>query len=72
MVLAGQSYSGRYDEDVGSTLFFDRAALKRIADAQSREAAELSLKQADEEALVCVTSKRIRLEPARPPAAPRT
>ena len=59
--VGGITYRGAFDEDLGSTLFFDRAALKRIADSQSSEVSTLTLAAEQEEPLVCVTSKRLRV-----------
>ena len=64
LTIGGQSYSGTYDEDIGSTMIFDRALLKRMADAQNREAKELTSQDAGEEdPLLCVTTKRLRVKP---------
>lgn len=54
---------GVFDEDVGSTLFFDRRSLRRFSEAQQRAATQLTPEQPDEEPLVCVATKRIRLTP---------
>lgn len=63
--VGGQTFRGTYDEEIGSCLFFDRDSLKRISDAQRREARDLEIQQtADEQPLVRITTKRLRLEPA--------
>lgn len=64
VTVGGQTYQGTYDEDIGSTMVFDRASLKRMANAQSREARELTPQDAAEEErpLMCVTTKRLRLQ----------
>jgi hypothetical protein len=63
--VGNQVFRGRFREDLGSTLFFDRSSLKTIADAQTREARDLVLEETDEEPLVCVTTKRLCLHPAQ-------
>ena len=56
---------GTYEEDVGSTLVFDRSKLKRAAEAHDRALRDLVFEDADaEQPLVCVTAKRLRLRPA--------
>ena len=54
-------YGASWDDDIGSTLYFERAKLKRVADAQDRELSELTMRQSEEQPLACVTSKRLRL-----------
>jgi hypothetical protein len=61
VTVGDTQYSATFDDDVGSTLFFDRAALKRVADAQDRSLSELRVLPVDERPLTCVTSKRLRL-----------
>ena len=65
VTVSGRSFTARFDEDLGSTLYFDRSSLKRAADAEEHEAAELELEgSADRDpSLVCVTSKRLRIGP---------
>ena len=58
---APHRYGASWDDDIGSTLYFDRAKLKRVADAQDRELSELTMRQSEEQPLACVTSKRLRL-----------
>ena len=61
---------GTYDEDIGSTLVFDRSKLKRAAEAHDRALRDLVFEEAnDEQPLVCVTTKRLRLRPAIETAA---
>ena len=61
VTIAGVKYASSYEDDIGSTLYFDRTALRRVADAHARELDELEL--APDEELeappVCVTSKRL-------------
>ena len=59
--IRGDTYHGRFEEDLGSTLFFDRSSLKRVADAQRREVRDLVLERTDEKPLVCVATKRLCL-----------
>ena len=72
VTLANITYAAEWDDDVGSTMYFDRAALKRIEEAHQREVRELTLDfGADEDPLECVTSRRLRVfvpdcEPERP------
>ena len=62
MSLGGQTYQGTFDEDIGSTMLFDRGSLKRLADAHMHETRDLALAPTDgEEPLVCITTKRLRL-----------
>ena len=63
VTVGGRSFTARFDEDLGSTLYFDRGSLKRAADAEDQEAAELELdgSASRETPLVCVTSKRLRI-----------
>ena len=62
IAFGGRSFPGIFDEDVGSTMFFDRAKLKRTADAQTRETNALSLAPSDEAPpLVAITAKRLRV-----------
>ena len=61
---------GTYDEDIGSTLVFDRSKLKRAAEAHDRALRDLVFEETnDEQPLVCVTTKRLRLRPAIETAA---
>ena len=56
---------GTYEEDIGSTLIFDRSKLKRAAEAHDRALRDLVFEETnDEQPLVCVTTKRLRLRPA--------
>ena len=57
---------GTYEEDIGSTLIFDRTKLKRAAEAHDRALRDLVFEEADDEQrpLVCVTTRRLRLRPA--------
>ena len=57
---------GTYEEDIGSTLIFDRSKLKRAAEAHDRALRDLVFEEAEDEQrpLVCVTTKRLRLRPA--------
>ena len=59
--LCTHRYGASWDDDIGSTLYFERAKLKRVADAQDRELSELTMRQSEEQPLACVTSKRLRL-----------
>ena len=60
---------GTVDEDLGSTMVFDREALKRIADRRDAEVDDLGAGEGDggaaalEDPLVAVTTKRIRIAP---------
>eukprot|EP00900_Chrysochromulina_parva_P021469 jgi/Chrpa1/3956/Chrysochromulina_OHIO_Genome00010209-RA len=65
VTVGEHSFRGTYDEDIGSTMIFDCASLKRMADAQSREARELMPQDVDEHPLVCVMTKRLRLQAHR-------
>lgn len=64
--LGSHLLRGTYDEDVGSTLLFDRASLKRTAESHERALRDLIFEepQSGDEPLVCVTAKRLRLHPA--------
>jgi hypothetical protein len=57
---------GTYEEDIGSTLIFDRSKLKRAAEAHDRALRDLVFEEVEDEQrpLVCVTTKRLRLRPA--------
>lgn len=57
---------GTYEEDIGSTLIFDRSKLKRAAEAHDRALRDLVFEEIEDEQrpLVCVTTKRLRLRPA--------
>ena len=67
MRIGGRLFHGTFDEDIGSTLLFDRASLKRMAEAEVREASDLTMQStADEQPLACVTTKRLRLSTAAP------
>ena len=62
VTIANITYAAEYDDDVGSTFYFDRAALQRVNDAHYRELSELALDPgADEDPLHCVTSRRMRV-----------
>lgn len=64
VTIGNTAYQGTFDEDVGSTMLFDRSSLKRLADAQVRESRDLTLAPTNsEQPLVCVTTKRLRLAP---------
>lgn len=60
VTVANITYAGEYDDDLGSTMYFDRASLQRVEQTHRREVSELSLTPHDEEPLVCMTSKRLR------------
>jgi len=64
--LGSHVLRGTYDEDVGSTLLFDRASLKRTAESHERALRDLIFEEPrpGDEPLVCVTAKRLRLRPA--------
>ncbi len=67
VVIDGRNYAGVFEEDASSTLMFDKARLKRIADAaaDSSEPAGAAADRAElPDPLVCVTSKRLRLSHA--------
>ena len=71
--VGGQVFHGSFDEDVGSTLLFDRASLKRMAEREELEAKELTLRATDEEQpLVCISTKRLRCHVAQPAVATRS
>lgn len=62
--LGSETYRGTFDEDVGSTMIFDRGSLKRLTDAHLHETRDLTLApNGSEEPLVCVTTKRLKLTP---------
>jgi hypothetical protein len=65
ITIGAKRYRGAFSEDVGSTLFFDRAALKGVADAQDRASRESTLGKANMDPLVCVTVKRLCLNTSR-------
>jgi hypothetical protein len=68
--VGGQAFRGSFDEDIGSTLLFDRRALKRMAETEELEAKELTLQPADtEHPLVCITTKRLRCYDATQPGS---
>ena len=61
VTIGGVPYVGEYDEDIGSTLYFDRSRLQQVADGQDRALNELRERPADDEqALVAVSSKRLK------------
>ena len=62
ITLGGMTFAAVYDEDIGSTMYFDRAALDRVAETAQREVRELRIYPNDEKPLVAVTSKRLRLK----------
>ena len=61
--VGGRAYRAAFDEDIGSTMFFNCSSLKRVADVKEREASDLTLLRQEklEDPLVCVTSKRLCL-----------
>ena len=61
VTVGNKRYRGQFDEDIGSTLLFDKQTLKRAADAQDRVSRDLTLERTDEEPLVCITSRRLAL-----------
>ena len=62
--IGGHKFHDTFDDDIGSTLAFNRASLKRLAGTSAREGRGLVLeRRSDENPLVCVTSKRLRLTP---------
>ena len=66
LCLNSTMFDGQYDEDVGSTLVFDRASLKRTVERQAPSAHP----QSSRDALLCVTTKRIKLQRTTPYSAP--
>ena len=69
ITVGDTSVIGTVDEDLGSTMVFDREALKRIADRRDAEVDDLGAGEGDggaaalEDPLVAVTTKRIRIAP---------
>ncbi|KAL1527436.1 hypothetical protein AB1Y20_016102 [Prymnesium parvum] len=59
--LGHRLFHASYDEDIGSTLLFDRATLKRLANERTDEAWQQA--GAEGGALVAVTTKRLRCTP---------
>ena len=64
MLRDGRTLTGTFDEDVGSTMYFCRQALKRAADAQANERDGLVVAAdcvaSGNQSLVAITSKRLR------------
>ena len=63
--LGHRLFRASFDEDVGSTLLFDRAALKRVAadpvdPPSDGPPAENGAPAEDDQTLVCVTTKRLK------------
>ena len=59
---------GTFVEDASSTLVFDRNTLKRTAEARDRALHDLVFEEAqDDDPLICITTKRLRLESAIAP-----
>ena len=69
ITVGDTSVIGTVDEDLGSTMVFDRDTLKRIADRRDAEVDDLGAGEGDggaaalEDPLVAVTTKRIRIAP---------
>ena len=62
LVVDGVPYRTEWDDDIGSTLYFDKTTLKRIHDEEKREIETLTLVDTShEKPLVSVTSKRLKL-----------
>ena len=55
--IGGQTHPAEFVEDVGSTLVFDRKALRHIAESGSEPEQR---RRPPQESLVCVTTKRLR------------
>lgn len=63
--IGGQRFAGTFDDDIGSTLFFDRNALKRASDVEAYEVSNVATAPPASDhtpELVCITTKRLKLE----------
>ena len=60
--IGGKAHPAEFVEDVASTLVFDRAALRRIAEAggESEQRRPEQRRRPADESLVCITTKRLR------------
>lgn len=60
--IGGITYGATFDEDIGSTFYFDRASLQRLDELERRQVDELRILDMSGEApLRAVTSKRLKL-----------
>ena len=60
--IGEKAHPAEFAEDVGSTLVFDRAALRRIAESgsESEQRRPEQRRRPPQDSLVCVTTKRLR------------
>lgn len=61
VTLGGITHNCVFDEDVGSTFYFEAESLARVAEAEATELEEMRLVNHNEQPLLAVTSKRMRL-----------